>query len=174
MKISKAFTDTEIYLIEDLIDAGDLAFLQEFYESKKTPLDPDYPHKESIVKKVALKIQDAMVKTYSHMNNPTFKVKSLMQLNHGESLPVHFDGVPMLGAEEQPDNLAAVFYINNDFRGGETFYPNLNVSYTPVPGNALMHPGKPGYEHGVSEVSGNTRHSFTVFAYNNYDGSIDF
>lgn len=174
MRISKAFPETEIYLVEDLVSLSKLIFLQDFYDGKKKNLGGADQYVESIVNEVALKIQQAMIETYTHMDNPTFKVKNLMQLHDRESLHVHFDGVPMLGAEEQPENVAAVFYINDNFKGGETFYPNLGVSYRPVPGNALMHPGKPGYEHGVSEVHGSTRHSFTVFAYNNYNGSVDF
>lgn len=172
MNVTKQFPGTEIYLATNIINEDDLYFLQRYHGGF---LNKEF-HRENMLKilnKLTDKIKLALLEAFPYLDNPTFKVKEYMTLLPGETLRVHHDGVPG-SVDDQPTNVASVFYINDNFGGGETFYPTLGVSYKPVAGHVLMHPGYPGYEHGVSEVLDRDRHSITVFGYNNYNGSIDF
>lgn len=166
MNITKAFPDSEaeIYLATDLISEEDLKFLQKYY---KGLLHPEYALEktEIILNHLRSRIEDALRAAYPYLHNPTFTKKEIMGFSPGESLQVHFDGVPGIPPSQQPENVASVFYINDDFGGGETFYPTFNLSYRPVAGHLLMHPGKEGYEHGVSEVLHTQRFGLTTFGY---------
>jgi hypothetical protein len=60
-----------------------------------------------------------------------------------------------------------VLYHTN-FKGGEIFYDNLNISYKPEAGDLLMHPGSVKYTHSTLPVlPGPNRYISTVFLYEN-------
>jgi hypothetical protein len=47
---------------------------------------------------------------------------------------------------------ATILYINDDYVDGELFFPKLNISVRPKPGDLLFFPGDEEYEHGVKHV----------------------
>ncbi len=47
---------------------------------------------------------------------------------------------------------ATIIYINDDYVDGELFFPNLDISLRPQPGDLLFFPGNEEYEHGVKHV----------------------
>jgi hypothetical protein len=166
LNIVKAFpnSNAEIYLATDLISADDLKFLQRYAKGLMHPeLAGD--KKDLVLNNLGKKIEEALRASYPYLKNPKFVQKEIMGFNPGESLRVHYDGVPGIPPQKQPENIASVFYINDDFGGGETFYPTFGLSYKPVAGHLLMHPGKEGYEHGVSEVFDKQRFGLTTFGY---------
>lgn len=57
----------------------------------------------------------------------------------------------------------AIIYLNNNFIGGELYYPKLNIIIKPEPGMLVIHPGNLLFLHGVKPVIGNTRFTLTSF-----------
>lgn len=49
-------------------------------------------------------------------------------------------------------NYATIIYINDDYVDGELFFPNLDISLRPKPGDLLFFPGDEKHEHGVKHV----------------------
>ena len=47
---------------------------------------------------------------------------------------------------------ATLLYINDDYVDGELFFPNLDISLKPKPGDLLFFPGDEKHEHGVRHV----------------------
>jgi hypothetical protein len=47
---------------------------------------------------------------------------------------------------------ATIVYINDEYEGGELFFPNLDISLKPKPGDMLFFPGDEKHEHGVRHV----------------------
>ena len=47
---------------------------------------------------------------------------------------------------------ATILYINDDYVDGELFFPNLDISLKPKPGDLLFFPGDEKHEHGVRHV----------------------
>jgi len=47
---------------------------------------------------------------------------------------------------------ATIVYINDDYVDGELFFPNLDISLRPKPGDLLVFPGNDKYNHGVKHV----------------------
>ena len=56
-----------------------------------------------------------------------------------------------------------VIYLNDDYDGGEIFYPNVGVEIKPKAYSLVLHPAHEAYRHGVKEVSRGTRYSMTTF-----------
>lgn len=74
-------------------------------------------------------------------------------------------------ADEEPSltqNIATphglVLYINDDYEGGEIYYPNLQLAIKPKAGSLVIHPGNSTYLHGVSPVTAGIRYVTTAFS----------
>jgi hypothetical protein len=57
----------------------------------------------------------------------------------------------------------AIVYLNNDYSGGHTYYPNHNIDITPAVGKLAIHPGDPDHLHGVSKIDGSVRYTLSSF-----------
>jgi hypothetical protein len=49
-------------------------------------------------------------------------------------------------------DINSLFYLNDDFIGGDLFYPRHGIKISPKPGLAVSHPGDIEYLHGVTPV----------------------
>jgi hypothetical protein len=59
-----------------------------------------------------------------------------------------------------------IFYINNDYEGGELYFPALGFEYKPKPGDFVTFPSYEKYTHGVKPVlSGSARYVLAGFAW---------
>jgi hypothetical protein len=56
-----------------------------------------------------------------------------------------------------------VLYLNDNFEGGEVYYPNLNIEIKPIANALVMHPANQIHRHGVKEVSSGIRYYMTTF-----------
>jgi hypothetical protein len=56
-----------------------------------------------------------------------------------------------------------VIYLNDDFEGGEIFYPQLDLEIRPEPGMMVIHPAGLEYLHGIKKVTEGIRHTVSVF-----------
>jgi predicted 2-oxoglutarate/Fe(II)-dependent dioxygenase YbiX len=73
------------------------------------------------------------------------------QLNNGEpNAFVNYD-------------LNSLFYYNDDFEGGELFYPQHDIVVKPKPGLAIAHPGDVNYLHGVTMITSGNRYTTPSF-----------
>ena len=63
-------------------------------------------------------------------------------------------------------NWGAVIYLNNDYLGGEIYYPQLDIVHKPEPGSMILHAGN--IEHGVYKVEEGIKYIMTNFIHNGY------
>lgn len=77
----------------------------------------------------------------------------------GLSQPPHIDACKGLEYRDY----GCIIYLNDDFEGGETYYPNIGMKVKPQPGVIVVHPGSEHYLHGVTEVKNNTRYTIASF-----------
>lgn len=79
------------------------------------------------------------------------------------SLPAHTDNEVGEGGNEsfQHRDFAALIYLNDNFSGGNTFYPELNIEIKPKVGSLVIHPCD--MLHGISEIEDNTRYTINSF-----------
>lgn len=52
-----------------------------------------------------------------------------------------------------------------DWEGGELYYPDLDFSFKPKPGDLIIHSALPPYAHGVHPVTSGKRYLYANFAY---------
>ena len=58
---------------------------------------------------------------------------------------------------------ASVCYLNNDFDGGEIYFPQHDIELKPVPGTMVTFPGTREYLHGVRPVANGVRYTVISF-----------
>lgn len=76
-------------------------------------------------------------------------------------------------AEFKTRNYGAILYLNDDYFGGKTYYPNYNFEITPKAGMLAIHPGDPDHLHGVTKIENSTRYTIASFwtkSSNKFDG----
>jgi len=95
---------------------------------------------------------------------------SFARLFPGDSMHEHEDSCGEEGTTDTDMNntcsiteYGAVVYVNDDFEGGELYYPKLDLSYTPSAGDLVIHGSR--IKHGVAEVKSGMRYSFPTFLY---------
>lgn len=60
-------------------------------------------------------------------------------------------------------DLNSLFYYNDDFEGGDLYYPQHDIVVRPKPGLAVAHPGDINYLHGVTLVTKGYRYTTPSF-----------
>jgi hypothetical protein len=60
-------------------------------------------------------------------------------------------------------DIGTVFYLNDDYEGGELFFPLQNIKFKPKPRAAYYFPGDKNYIHGVTKVTSGTRYTAPFF-----------
>jgi hypothetical protein len=60
-------------------------------------------------------------------------------------------------------DINSLFYWNDDFEGGELYYPDHDIIIKPEPGLAVLHPGDIHYLHGVKMVTSGERYTTPAF-----------
>lgn len=91
------------------------------------------------------------------------------RLYAGTELISHFDKY-----SDKLVEYAAVLYLNNDYAGGELFFPKLGIEVVPDPGTLIIFPSTEEFEHGVRPVKeGPVRYVIPVFIKASHpDGSM--
>jgi hypothetical protein len=94
-----------------------------------------------------------------------FPEKIQRQYVGGDALKVHYDAIHNKEVLE-----AVVVYINDNYEGGELFFPQHNIEIKPTAGTMITFPGTSDYEHGTKVVtSGSDRFVIAVFVFKRED-----
>ena len=72
------------------------------------------------------------------------------------------------GNEGKPNDfphydIGCLFYLNDDYDGGELYYPLQELKIKPKPGSVHFHPGDRFFLHGVTEISNGIRYTSPSF-----------
>lgn len=60
-------------------------------------------------------------------------------------------------------DIAGLFYLNDDYEGGELYFPEQGIQFKPKAGAAYFFPGDKNYIHGVTEITSGTRYTCPFF-----------
>lgn len=72
------------------------------------------------------------------------------------------------GNEGKPNDfpyydIASLFYLNDDYEGGELYFPQHGIQFKPKAGSAYFFPGDRFYLHGVTEITSGIRYTCPFF-----------
>lgn len=60
-------------------------------------------------------------------------------------------------------DIAGLFYINDDYEGGELYFPNQGIQFKPKAGAAYFFPGDMNYIHGITPIESGIRYTVPFF-----------
>lgn len=60
-------------------------------------------------------------------------------------------------------DLASLFYLNDDYEGGELYFPKQDIQFKPKRGAAYFFPGDLHFIHGVTEIKSGIRYTCPFF-----------
>ena len=60
-------------------------------------------------------------------------------------------------------DIASLFYLNDDYEGGELYFPLQGIQFKPKKGAAYFFPGDKNYIHGVTEIKNGIRYTCPFF-----------
>jgi len=92
-------------------------------------------------------------------------VPSIVIWREGDSQGLHADKELLDGGDNHyPENdVASLFYLNDNYTGGEIYFPIQNVKLKMKAGSAVFFPGDKFYQHGVTAVESGTRFTCPAF-----------
>jgi len=82
----------------------------------------------------------------------------LVKFVKGFSLGTHVDT-----SSSEGNHIASVYYINDDYIGGEIYFPDHELEIKPKPNSLIIFPGNENYLHGVREIVDNDRYSSALW-----------
>lgn len=181
--IVKEYLDPEIYYIKNILSEEDLKTLQEFVKNDDNWADAiskghgavnNYERPEVNIKslKSSAQIEAIYLKIFTNFMipaEPDLKIdfspmahrtlsKQTSHLGSSWSMMPHVDDDVDLNIKK-----GLIYYINDDFEGGEIVYINKKIKHKPIANSMVIHSATPEYEHGVKLVNEGTRYFITNF-----------
>lgn len=171
MRITHPFPGTEIILLKEFATKEEANILYEYISSMYFAAEAgDNSLRRNDLKDQSNEIMNRLEQDYINFakQNLDFVVEPKFSTLHnyvywepGKRMLPHYDNLG--GDHSAPVMYGCVFYLNDNFEGGELWYPNQGVEYTPVAGDMIIHPGSREYSHGVREVISGLRVSAGSF-----------
>lgn len=128
-----------------------------------------------LIYNIKLKIEDAITELYGGKKVFADLLQVVRWFPGMEQTP-HADDMTDSDAEGldwfHHRHFGAILYLNDDYKGGHTYYPQHNKEIIPEIGKLAVHPGSPDHMHGVSKIEDGVRYTIASFwtynkAYNN-------
>jgi predicted 2-oxoglutarate/Fe(II)-dependent dioxygenase YbiX len=125
------------------------------------------------------KIEDLFRITVKNIINPFYQVEvdsseipQVLSYGIGGHYKPHIDGESIwvtprgekIWKKSTNRDLSIIFYLNNDFEGGDFVFPDLKVRVRPEPGMMVCFPSNHHYMHGVEPVTKGKRYSIVSWA----------
>lgn len=168
LSLRKFITTDELSIINSWLEENSDLFLQsesndEYWNQRAIYWTLMPSHIQDILMEKVLQIK-AIIES---IDGPVYaEYPQFIRWKEGAALdPPHADCCNPDGTPNQSPwrSHGAVLYFNEDFEGGELFYPNHNLSIKPKAGMAGIHRADLDCLHGVREVTSGTRMTVSVF-----------
>ena len=111
-----------------------------------------------ILKMFRLKIKPFLENEYLVKLLPNSLNQHVVKWNPGEEMEPHIDDVGTIY-----NHISSVLYLNDNYEGGEIFFPQHDITVKPLQGDLICFPGNLNYKHGVKKVDSGFRYTMTAW-----------
>jgi predicted 2-oxoglutarate/Fe(II)-dependent dioxygenase YbiX len=170
---------SNIVIIENFISNEHLGLIREYCYSiteweSQSELGTDSIHAPELIEKNSPKIFSIMQEYVDSVQREVqYKFGRFLERtkpgirkwNPGESQGVHADGETADGwpGYNYVVDYGSIIYLNDEYEGGELFFPKYNIHMKPQPGTLIFFPSTNMYAHGVTEVTDGVRYTSPHF-----------
>jgi predicted 2-oxoglutarate/Fe(II)-dependent dioxygenase YbiX len=160
IKVIEGFIEPDdCQLAIKLIDNSELV---PFKDNPLASVSSKTPEITAFIKKYSDKCLE-LHKEFIDIKIPIYTYEAFLTLwNVGSRAATHQDN--HIGAERI--QLSSVLYFNDDFEGGEIYFPEFDFTHTPKAGDGIFFPAftkDSKYEHGVTEVTKGKRYTMGLW-----------
>ena len=170
-----------IDFLEDITSQGDIKWLDAYVKNgettslnknerdTKTIGVPYYVESDSIPKETLDKLPiirvSKILKDFFNPIEQSYSIKYGVSYLHHDNFSVLKYGVGQKFVNHIDDHsdfhrrISFVYYINDNYSGGEINFPRFNISYKPAANELLVFPSTYVYNHSVSPVTDGTRYA---------------
>jgi hypothetical protein len=166
-----------IHIFENLLPTDELAELLRYAKcnddwsavyghhqwSDRVHRDFTEPIAKNIYENLYIKTKNILQTTFDILADSTGAQLNRWQV--GDEQAPHADKQELDGSKNccPTYDLSSVFYLNNDFKGGEIFFPIQSFTAKPVRNMLIIFPGDINFIHGVNTVTDGIRYTVSTF-----------
>jgi len=158
----KIWDITETHYNEDGVVTYDSNFWKDRVATKNT-LDKTDPQISIVISEMVDRLKKEVDKYFEVDASPTSP--AIVRWLPGQQQQPHAD--KQLPSGEPNDfpwfDIAGLFYLNDDYEGGELYFPDHGIEFKPKPRGAYFFPGDLNYIHGVREIKSGIRYVIPFF-----------
>lgn len=126
---------------------------QEFKVHTYHEIEKKDPELLGIMQDYAKKVYNYVIEHYGGQFEEFLDTKThIARFKDGGEMHEHYDS-------SRPKDVATLVYINDNYDGGEIYFPDHGIGFKPQPGDLLCFPDNPDFVHGVKPVSGAIRYT---------------
>ena len=114
---------------------------------------------EQLMKIYKYKFNDIATTHFKYNGDEGFQILKYEPNNYYKE---HIDGGFNL---EIKRTVSFVFYLNDDFKGGETYFPRQGITVSPSIGDVLIFPSTYTYPHIAQQITEGTKYSAVIWSY---------
>jgi predicted 2-oxoglutarate/Fe(II)-dependent dioxygenase YbiX len=173
-------SETNIVVIKDFIDQEDLKTIQNFcltLDNFRSIPNDHWDNRvcdNAILSQISPEVNKILKKyqiSHKKIIEDFFSIElrdnapSIVIWREGDMQSPHADKEQLDGSPNPyPENdIASLFYLNDDYEGGEIYFPIQNLQIKPSAGSAVFFPGDRFYQHGVTAVETGKRFTCPAF-----------
>lgn len=132
-----------------------------YRDTQICPIDPVFNEIQDLMKNIVFNI----INPFYEFEIKDSEVPQLLYYGVGGHYRPHIDGYAqwknpdgtMQWRKSVDRDLSLVLYLNDDYKGGEFIFPELNIRVRPKPGMLIAFPSNQNYLHGVEPVTSGER-----------------
>lgn len=137
-------------------------------DTQIVPAGPLYPKIEELLRHAVREI----INPFYQVEVSSSEIPQILSYGIGGHYKPHVDGESIWVSPTQEKiwkkstdrDLSIVFFLNNDFEGGDFVFPQHKVRVRPEPGMMVCFPSNHNYLHGVEPVTKGNRYSIVTWA----------
>jgi hypothetical protein len=162
----KIWDDTESHINENGTVVYDASYWKDRVATQPS-LDKNDPNIAPIITNLFQRLKPIVEKFYNVVAQPTGV--TIVRWLPGQFQHPHADKELHTGPDAGLPNdfpyydLSSLFYLNDDYVGGELYFPIQDIRFKPKKGAAYFFPGDMNYIHGVSKIENGIRYTCPFF-----------
>ena len=133
-----------------------ISWIMEPWTTERTPKDSIPEDILDLLKKIFKTARLNCIDYYDTEVNDDFMGQYLLtKWSSGSKMNPHVDT-----DSQKHQHIVCMYYINDNYDGGEIFFPDYDLKIKPKSNSIIMFPGNENYRHGVLEVLKGFRYTF--------------